>query len=1129
MKSFHDFCVDVGLDEEAVKLYAKGEGETWSEEVKKECKMLKNGFVWYVWKECTDVKAGKMMKVEKVRDVVMNFFRYEGPVKGFAMKINRLENSYKKCQKARKREGKDDAVCVLLKKDFVGVQVQPEAVSTDVEEPGPSGVRLEAERYVRKSEVEKLKRRFAEVERENEREKNTMREAMCEMHASNRELNAKYEEAVRDKEQVEKEMKKLKMRRKKRNALIKNFKRKEQRRMLKMLQMNRQIKELQAKCFNNERNLTKMDEIVKAREESVRKELGDVCETLKGKNVRLEEALQKEKKKKVKAQKKISELKKKVDTVEVLAGKVRDAKKEAKEIKRAYGEVMYEKMELEESFEERVQERVEELEKDEEICTFKGGKFVDCVREVYQDLMTMNVGANNVEKIVRIVLKKLSAKDVKRLPKRSFASTMLLEARALAQMQCASAITGSGSSATLCTDGTTKWGYHYGTYDVSLASGQMLTLGLRPMVSGSAAHTLNGFQEVVKDIAKMSEGGSETVNEIVAAVKNTMSDRHAVEKKFNVMLKEYRTTVLPKVVEGWAGMSLEEQKSVKRMNNFFCGMHFVVGLANQAGACLKVWEKDVLGEKKVGSMSLPGAVEGGCGTVRLVRTLCKSVQDRACEKSGKPVGFRVFLKSEKGICDVHLAPFRGNRFNILFHNGAGVYFLYPHLLEFFERVKDENELMRAVYEDLKVDEYRTGVRALGLMDKIVTGPLWKVLNVKEHMSDMSERYERMMNCFENWSRDASEVVQGEVKMYDDVPIEMNEVFDSLVKPCANDGACKDVLQCMFKAFHKLGERMLESQLSGGEHSEMSTEALSETVSVPRTNVGAERDFGMFDRLLREKPRATEYAIEGIIMCRRNQTSEWRDSLEAEMKKKMMKVASDSVKEQRRELAERRQRWFEEKEKMMKEKKEQKARREQREKGAKKGLLSSRGKAVSVKQMRELLKGVGQAEESAVIETETEEDGPTTSKRARVSSDVDELIGRLLVHRTETEGLTEQNVCVIVKKQQGKYIFRYDGNEVLYEYTNDRLLQDWESGHLKEIEVTVTEVIGREIEYLWLDENGENVWYRGRVVGEAEGGLCNVEYEPVGEDGEGDEDDDWNCEVLAEPLFEDYQKRHVRFV
>ena len=147
------------------------------------------------------------------------------------------------------------------------------------------------------------------------------------------------------------------------------------------------------------------------------------------------------------------------------------------------------------------------------------------------------------------------------------------------------------------------------------------------MVSGSADRILNVLKEILQDIAKLSERGSETANEIVAVMKNTMSDRHVVEKKFNSMLKEYQSSVLPKVVDGWDRMSEEEQESVKRMNNFFGGMHFIVGLADQAYACLKMWEKEVHGERKVGSLTFPGAGDGGCGTERLVRTVCKSVQE----------------------------------------------------------------------------------------------------------------------------------------------------------------------------------------------------------------------------------------------------------------------------------------------------------------------------------------------------------------------------------------------------------------------------------------------------------------------------------------------------------------------
>ena len=56
----------------------------------------------------------------------------------------------------------------------------------------------------------------------------------------------------------------------------------------------------------------------------------------------------------------------------------------------------------------------------------------------------------------------------------------------------------------------------------------------------------------------------------------------------------------------------------------------------------------------------------------MVRTVCKAVQDRECEKTGKPVEFREFLQTQGQVKDVPLASFKGNIFNILFHNSAGV-------------------------------------------------------------------------------------------------------------------------------------------------------------------------------------------------------------------------------------------------------------------------------------------------------------------------------------------------------------------------------------------------------------------------------------------------------------------------
>ena len=90
---------------------------------------------------------------------------------------------------------------------------------------------------------------------------------------------------------------------------------------------------------------------------------------------------------------------------------------------------------LETSFESRVKElkdqlavlEVEKLEVEHhlnvflerEVVTKENGRYTDDVRAVYQDLVCMGVGVNNVEKVVRTVLTNVGKVNVDQLPKAS--------------------------------------------------------------------------------------------------------------------------------------------------------------------------------------------------------------------------------------------------------------------------------------------------------------------------------------------------------------------------------------------------------------------------------------------------------------------------------------------------------------------------------------------------------------------------------------------------------------------------------------------------------------------------------------------------------------------------------------
>jgi len=59
----------------------------------------------------------------------------------------------------------------------------------------------------------------------------------------------------------------------------------------------------------------------------------------------------------------------------------------------------------------------------------------------YQDLVLMGVGTNNVENVVRTVLKSFTKLEVESLPKTTFSRLMFLEARRISQIHVAESLT----------------------------------------------------------------------------------------------------------------------------------------------------------------------------------------------------------------------------------------------------------------------------------------------------------------------------------------------------------------------------------------------------------------------------------------------------------------------------------------------------------------------------------------------------------------------------------------------------------------------------------------------------------------------------------------------------------------
>lgn len=409
---------------------------------------------------------------------------------------------------------------------------------------------------------------------------------------------------------------------------------------------------------------------------------------------------------------------------------------------------------------------------------------------------------------------------------------------------------------------------------------------MQEVTSGAAECTLQTLKDILQQLSECSQT-SNTAEKIIANIKSTMSDRASAQKSFNSLLADYRADILPNVTENWGDLTDTERQSLSQMHNFYCGMHLVVNMAEHASETLKLIERNYEDTSKFAFNT-----DNESGTLRLIRTACKAFERRGDERNGCPLQFAAYLK-RKGVANCPLIHFRGNRFNVIFANGARVYKLRGHIVDFLQNVwGTPNRLLKAVLEDMCNDNYIAGCKALGLVDKLITGPLWRILESDVHILDIPEHY-RKLKAFlsECTSQNITAVMRGKNIPFDVKYMTCDGLWEALVAETPNDSIVQHLLLSLFKSFELLLDRvLLDHQPVLTAAAEDKSKVTSETTSVKTTNTISERDFAQLDRLLREKPNATMLALEAHILFSNNRTSEWLEAKSPEQRSKLFDEA-----------------------------------------------------------------------------------------------------------------------------------------------------------------------------------------------------------------------------------------------
>jgi E1A/CREB-binding protein len=281
-----------------------------------------------------------------------------------------------------------------------------------------------------------------------------------------------------------------------------------------------------------------------------------------------------------------------------------------------------------------------------------------------------------------------------------------------------------------------------------------------------------------------------------------------------------------------------------------------------------------------------------------------------------------------------LITFRGHRFNHLYHAAAVTYHHLNDIQHFLSLWSEPNELLKSISFDVHEPVYKAGIRALGLIDKVVTGPFWRLIETVPNVLALNTHLHQLKIHLEAWSKDASPVLAGEYVFSEEhVQIKKDSVYESLVAPSEDpvfESYTQMALELCFAGMLLILERQAKDQLPGRRYWNLNEQVCSRLSAVPTTNTVSERDFAQLDMLMRSKPSAAVTTFEAIIMWSNNKTSDWLNSLSPEEQAKVINEARVSTPEFQKSIKEKQQLLYQKKLEVLKKKQEKKVKQEEKQ-------------------------------------------------------------------------------------------------------------------------------------------------------------------------------------------------------
>ena len=196
--------------------------------------------------------------------------------------------------------------------------------------------------------------------------------------------------------------------------------------------------------------------------------------------------------------------------------------------------------------------------------------------------------------------------------------------------------------------------------------------------------------------------------------------------------------------------------------------------------------------------------------------------------------------------------------------------------ELLVSLEGENFLQTSVLADIETKLFLASFRALGIINKLVTGPVYRKIEEEGHIFELNQMWLELKILFERCAKDASPLMDGEV-LLSSVQISKDEIYQELFKETNDvelDTLTQECLEIICCSCAVVIVRQLGDQLPGGKFYQPTAEVMGETNLCQRTNILSERDFAQMDRKVKQKQNISTIAASGTIMFLNNHTLDW---------------------------------------------------------------------------------------------------------------------------------------------------------------------------------------------------------------------------------------------------------------